>query len=193
MNITDEDNDTPIYTVETIEVAKWLVDHGAVLDRRNAEGLSVGLAHRNIFPCIQLTHRREKPSEHLAEEFPEISTFLASLGSTTSLPPPSDPSATSYLPPSSQLPSEHAANAASDQLAEQLMDSIRELATANNGGAEPSEEQIRRAVETVVLRGVNVGREMGQSASAAANSGTGNALRRDGEADGEEPKRSRTG
>lgn len=41
VNITDEDNDTPIYTVETQEVAKWLIDHGAVVDRQNSEGLSV--------------------------------------------------------------------------------------------------------------------------------------------------------
>lgn len=41
VNITDDDNDTPIYTVETEEVAKWLIDHGAIVDRLNNEGLSV--------------------------------------------------------------------------------------------------------------------------------------------------------
>lgn len=41
MNITDEDGETPIYTVESVEVAQWLVDHGARLDIRNSEGLRV--------------------------------------------------------------------------------------------------------------------------------------------------------
>lgn len=39
--MTDEDGDTPLHTVETLEVAKWLVDHGATVDRVNSEGISV--------------------------------------------------------------------------------------------------------------------------------------------------------
>jgi hypothetical protein len=39
--VTDEDGDTPLHTVETLEVAKWLVDHGATVDRVNSEGISV--------------------------------------------------------------------------------------------------------------------------------------------------------
>jgi uncharacterized protein len=42
VNITDEDGDTPLYTVENIETATWLVDHGAIVSRVNAEGVSVG-------------------------------------------------------------------------------------------------------------------------------------------------------
>jgi ankyrin repeat protein len=46
VNITDNDNDTPIYTVETIEVAQWLIERGAVIDRRN----NVGLLVQSIYP-----------------------------------------------------------------------------------------------------------------------------------------------
>ena len=41
VNITDEDGDTPLYTVETIETARWLIEHGARYDHVNAEGLTV--------------------------------------------------------------------------------------------------------------------------------------------------------
>ncbi len=41
VNVTDEDGDTPLYTVETLEVATWLVEHGAIVDRVNSEGISV--------------------------------------------------------------------------------------------------------------------------------------------------------
>jgi len=57
VNVTDEDGDTPLYTVETLEVAKWLVDHGAIVDRVNSEGIS--------------------PAQHLEEDFPAIARFLS--------------------------------------------------------------------------------------------------------------------
>lgn len=41
VNITDNDGDTPLYTVETVETARFLVEHGAVVDRTNNEGISV--------------------------------------------------------------------------------------------------------------------------------------------------------
>ena len=43
MNVADNDGDTPLYTVESIRVARFLVEHGAVIDRRNKEGISVSL------------------------------------------------------------------------------------------------------------------------------------------------------
>ena len=41
VNVTDKDGDTPIYTVEGVEIAKYLVDHGAIIHRRNNDGVSV--------------------------------------------------------------------------------------------------------------------------------------------------------
>lgn len=41
MNITDSDGDTPLYTVEDVRTAQWLVEHGAHVDIRNGDGVSV--------------------------------------------------------------------------------------------------------------------------------------------------------
>jgi hypothetical protein len=41
VNVKDGDGDTPIYTVENIETARYLVDHGAVIAIKNNEGKSV--------------------------------------------------------------------------------------------------------------------------------------------------------
>lgn len=46
VNVTDEDGDTPIYTVESVDTAQWLVEHGANVHRVNREGLSVSHAWR---------------------------------------------------------------------------------------------------------------------------------------------------
>jgi hypothetical protein len=52
--VTDEDGDTPLYTVESLEVAKWLVEHGATVDRMNSEGISVRIifipSERTLIP-----------------------------------------------------------------------------------------------------------------------------------------------
>lgn len=42
-NVTDSDGDTPLFAVESIEAAKWLIDHGAQIQRVNTEGVSVRL------------------------------------------------------------------------------------------------------------------------------------------------------
>lgn len=49
INIVDNDGDTPLYTVESIPVARFLVEQGALVDRTNLEGISVGPCNR--FQC----------------------------------------------------------------------------------------------------------------------------------------------
>nr|GAT60799.1 ankyrin [Mycena chlorophos] len=66
VNVVDSDGDTPLYTVENIETARFLVQHGAAIDRRNSEGIS--------------------PIEHLREEFGAVANYLQSVASP-SLPP----------------------------------------------------------------------------------------------------------
>lgn len=41
MNVTDNDGDTPLYVVENEETARYLVEHGAAVGRRNHEGVTV--------------------------------------------------------------------------------------------------------------------------------------------------------
>lgn len=52
VNITDEDGDTPLYTVESVDVAQFLVEHGANASHRNSEGISVGGSTCNHFATI---------------------------------------------------------------------------------------------------------------------------------------------
>lgn len=47
VNIADSDGDTPLYTVENLETARFLVQHGAVVARHNNEGISVRMAPLN--------------------------------------------------------------------------------------------------------------------------------------------------
>lgn len=42
VDITDSDGETPLYTVESVDTARWLVEHGATISRTNHEGVSVG-------------------------------------------------------------------------------------------------------------------------------------------------------
>jgi hypothetical protein len=47
VNIADSDGDTPLYTVENLETARFLVQHGAVVARHNNEGISVRISTFN--------------------------------------------------------------------------------------------------------------------------------------------------
>ena len=47
VNITDSDGDTPLYTVENLQTARFLVQHGAVVARHNIEGISVRITPFN--------------------------------------------------------------------------------------------------------------------------------------------------
>jgi len=38
VNIRDDEDETPLFTVESIDVARWLVEHGASIDCINSEG-----------------------------------------------------------------------------------------------------------------------------------------------------------
>jgi hypothetical protein len=46
INLRDEDGDTPLYVVETVEMARWMIERGAQWGVTNDEGLNVSL-----FPC----------------------------------------------------------------------------------------------------------------------------------------------
>ena len=58
MNVTDEDGDTPLYVVENIETARFLVERGATVARQNAEGISVRIAISRL--CTKLSAERSR-------------------------------------------------------------------------------------------------------------------------------------
>lgn len=45
INLRDDDGDTPLYVVESVEMARWMVERGADVGVVNEEGLSVS-------PCL---------------------------------------------------------------------------------------------------------------------------------------------
>ncbi|KAJ3543595.1 hypothetical protein NMY22_g3087 [Coprinellus aureogranulatus] len=136
VNITDDDGDTPLYTVENIETARYLVDHGAVVDRQNSEGVS--------------------PIEHLSEDFPDVAAYLQSVMSQT------HPVSTATQP---SHPSQHSQNVASEQLTSALMESVRGIMErADAEGIDP-EQELHQAVTRAVLSGMVTGYEMSEAAS----------------------------
>ena len=44
INLTDEDGETPLFTVESVEFAREMVERGADPTRQNEDGLRVSLA-----------------------------------------------------------------------------------------------------------------------------------------------------
>ena len=44
INLRDDDGDTPLYVVESVEMARWMIDRGAEWGVVNEEGLSVSLS-----------------------------------------------------------------------------------------------------------------------------------------------------
>ncbi|KAF8440536.1 ankyrin repeat-containing domain protein [Boletus edulis BED1] len=141
VNITDEDGDTPLYTVENIDTARWLIDHGAAIDRRNGAGVS--------------------PIEHIQEDFPEVAAFLQSR---------LDPSAplNNVIPAEPQL-SQHSQNAASETLTSNLIQSVSDIMQrAEAQGTDPDQE-LRAAVSQTVLDGVLTGYELSTQDGADTN------------------------
>ncbi|KZT07626.1 ankyrin [Laetiporus sulphureus 93-53] len=134
VNITDNDGDTPLYVVEDVETARYLVEHGAIVDRRNSEGLS--------------------PAEYLAEDYEEVAAYLESVSparrdNAVETPPVS---ATA-----SQQPSQYAQNIASEQLTSSLMESVQDIMQRASAEGRDPEEELRQAVGRTVLEGMVTG------------------------------------
>jgi len=151
VNIADEDGDTPLYTVENLQTARWLLEHGAILDRRNNEGVSVR-ALADYVTFLLITNACQ-PIEHLREDFPEVASYLHSR---------LDPSSCLLGPEviTSSPPSQHQQNMATEALTSSLMHSVNDImGRAEAEGRDPDEE-LRQVVGRTVLEGVIVGYEM---------------------------------
>ncbi|KAJ7284935.1 ankyrin repeat-containing domain protein [Mycena rebaudengoi] len=138
VNVQDGDGDTPIYTVENVETARFLVDHGATLDRRNAEGIS--------------------PIDHLREDFGQVANYLQTIAAPSSLPVVSDIV--------QQQPSQHQQNAASEQLTSALMTSVEDIMRRAEAEGRDPEEELRQVVSMTVLDGMLAGYQMSEVAAA---------------------------
>ncbi|KAJ8453914.1 hypothetical protein ONZ45_g19514 [Pleurotus djamor] len=137
VNVKDHDGDTPLYTVENVQTARFLLDSGATLDIRNNDGLS--------------------PIDHLAEDFPDVAAYLQ-----TRLPHPQPPQS-SLIPTQSPLqnPSQHAQHVAADSLTSDLIQTVQSIMDrAEQTNTAPDEEALRIAVTRSVLQGVAAGIEL---------------------------------
>ncbi|KAI0314614.1 hypothetical protein OF83DRAFT_1063551, partial [Amylostereum chailletii] len=134
VNVVDNDGDTPLYTVETVETARFLVEHGAIVRRQNHEGVS--------------------PAEHLEEDFPQVARYLASLDAPASQSTPSG----SIVAPQ---PSQHHQEIASEQLTSSLMNTVHGIMTRAEADGHDPEDELRAAVSRTVLEGVAAGYGMG--------------------------------
>ncbi|KAJ7494685.1 ankyrin repeat-containing domain protein [Mycena galericulata] len=132
VNVQDGDGDTPIYTVENIETARFLVTHGAILDRQNSEGVS--------------------PIDHLREEFSEVANYLQSV-----LSPESAPTIEIV-----QQPSQREQDMASEQLTSALMTSVEDIMQRAEAEGRDPEEELRQIVSRTVLEGVVTGYAMSE-------------------------------
>jgi len=141
VNVTDGDGDTPLYVVEDIATARWLVEHGAIVDRRNNEDIS--------------------PAAYLNEEFPEVATYLESVHpSISSEAPPNAHTSAEHQPPQSYIPSQHAQNQASEVLTSELMQAVQEVMQRAEAEGRDPEPELRQLVGRTVLEGVVTGYDM---------------------------------
>lgn len=55
INHPDSDGETPLFTVESVEVAKWMIERGAKIDVKNHEGETVRFFFwlSSLRPCRQ--------------------------------------------------------------------------------------------------------------------------------------------
>ncbi|KAG6844125.1 hypothetical protein H0H87_009612 [Tephrocybe sp. NHM501043] len=128
VNITDDDGDTPLFTVENIETARFLVDHGAHIHHRNHEGIS--------------------PIEHLSQDFPAVATYLQSLLVASPSPHP---------PAAPEPPSQHAQNAQAEHLTDSLMHTVADIMRRAEAEGRDPDAELRAAVSRTVAEGVVAG------------------------------------
>ncbi|KAI0691519.1 ankyrin repeat-containing domain protein [Cerioporus squamosus] len=143
VNVTDEDGDTPLYVVENVRTAQFLVEHGAVVNRQNAEGIS--------------------PAQYLEDEdFPEVAAYLRGVAGPTATSVGASP-ATTHAP---EQPSQHAQNVASENLTSSLLQSVQAvMQRAEVEGREASDDELRQIVSRAVIEGVVTGYGMSEQAA----------------------------
>jgi hypothetical protein len=148
VNVSDEDGDTPLYTVENIETARFLVDNGADFMWKNNDGLTVCQALVIHTPLLRLC----QPSASLEEDFPQVADFLKSLTDTLT-------DSHDVEPENRDLPSQEAA---SERLTCSLMSQLSDLARNEPAIGDESrrDEELRQAVGHVVLESLVTGYTM---------------------------------
>jgi len=137
VNVTDEDGETPLFLVETIGIARFLVDNGADPTWKNHEGLT--------------------PATSLEEEFPQVAAYLNSITATSLDSQRGQPEGRISIQP----PSQHSQEAVSERLTSSLISQLTDLAQNDAAGDENHrDEELVQAVSRAVLDGLATGYTM---------------------------------
>lgn len=126
INVTDDEGETPLFTVESVETARWLVERGADPSVVNNEGQNVrptsplpsSLSSGRPSPDPRSTLTKQA-ADFLEEDAPEVSAYLRTLlpGSSSSSRPLSD-EASDADDVSSLLTNEHLSSLMAERLSE---------------------------------------------------------------------------
>ncbi|WVW83111.1 hypothetical protein I302_105129 [Kwoniella bestiolae CBS 10118] len=157
INVTDDDGETPLFVVETLAAARFLVEHGAEVGWTNEDGLTA--------------------ADQLAEDHPEISSYLQSL-----LPPDQQQALQGAEAEQeiigdssiSQLALENFTSSQSEQLMAQAQ---RIMAECAERGEDP-DEKLRELVEGVVKSGLDFARAAQDQVEGAEVDGEGDGGKR---------------
>lgn len=164
MNVVDSDNETPLFTVESVEVAQILVENGATPDWRNSDGETVSFSQK-LEQLEQLratgcswTFSSSQPADKIEEEFPDVADYLRSLSiSPNTSQPPSNGTTSSTTTQPSQYTTEVAAELLTSDLISQVQTIMEQ---AEREGKDP-EEDLQRVVGASMLASMRAGRTLG--------------------------------
>ncbi|KIR96866.1 ankyrin repeat-containing protein [Cryptococcus deuterogattii 2001/935-1] len=149
-NLTDDDGETPLYVVESIEVAKFLIDNGADPKWKNEEGLTA--------------------AEQLEEEHPDVAAFLRSLTGEVAPTRPEGMDDEREVADgdisNGQISQLALDNYTATQTAALLQEAQRIMEECARDGVEP-DERLREVVERAVRDGLAFGREAGEDEAPA--------------------------
>ncbi|KAG8904089.1 hypothetical protein FRB99_002289 [Tulasnella sp. 403] len=137
-NIWVAAGDGDLERVQTVEVARYLVEKGATPGWQNQEG--------------------ETPADKLEDDFPEISAYLRSIAGPVAV---SDPMAAART----QQPSQYATEQTAEQLTSGLIAEVQTIMEqAEREGKDPQED-LQRVVGDALLASARAGQGLGGSAS----------------------------
>ncbi|GAA5898637.1 ankyrin repeat domain-containing protein [Sporobolomyces salmoneus] len=133
INITDDDGETPLFVVETVGMARMVVELGGNPSHRNEEGMTA--------------------AQQLQEEYPHIAVYLRTISGESSTTATTDENATEGDPN---------LDAPTDELMAAVR-TIMEASQRGELSEAETDEKLREVVEQIVGNQVEAGRAIGDS------------------------------
>lgn len=150
VNLADEDGDTPLYVVESLPAAQWLVEHGANAFHKNNEGKSA--------------------AETLHEDSPEVAEYLRGITGEAA-PAPAEGEGMEGVEEGGEAPegvSNQAVDAYASQQTNDLLARTKEIMEqAERDGTNP-DDRIREVVEQAVRDGFQFGAANNETSGSGA-------------------------